>query len=246
MRTVIIDGDILIFQVAVNAENATQFEDDIWVLWADAKIAKNNIDEAIEAIVAKTDADDYIMAITSPNNFRKDVLPSYKSNRTSRKPMLLQPLRQHVFDHHINIMIDGLEGDDVIGIVATRPNDPVEYVMYSADKDMKTIPAPLWDEEDGMAITITEEQADRYWLFQTLTGDTTDGYKGLPRCGPVGANKILDKECTYQAVEEAYIKAGFTARECLQQARCARILRSSDFNETTQQPILWSPEYESE
>ena len=62
-RTVLIDADILAFQVSVNAETATEFEDDIHVLWADAKKARIDIDEAIEAIVAKVDADDYICCL---------------------------------------------------------------------------------------------------------------------------------------------------------------------------------------
>lgn len=242
-RTVLIDADILAFQVSVNAETATEFADDIHVLWADAKKAKIDIDEAIEAITVKVDADDYICCLTSPTNFRQDVLPSYKGNRSSsRKPMILPSLRQHMIDHHITVMIEGLEGDDCIGIYATDPNSDTEYVMYSADKDMKTIPALLWNEEDGMAYKISPEEAERYWLTQVITGDNTDGYKGLPKHGPVAAGKILDKECSYQAVEEAYLKAGLTERDCLQQARVARILHHSDFNQVNNKPILWSPE----
>ena len=242
-RTVLIDADILAFQVSVNAETATEFADDIHVLWADAKKAKIDIDEAIEAITVKVDADDYICCLTSPTNFRQDVLPSYKGNRaSSRKPMILPALRQHMIDHHITVMIEGLEGDDCIGIYATDPNSDTEYVMYSADKDMKTIPALLWNEEDGMAYKISPEEAERYWLTQVITGDNTDGYKGLPKHGPVAAEKILDKECSYQAVEEAYLKAGLTERDCLQQARVARILHHSDFNQVNNKPILWSPE----
>lgn len=241
--TVLIDADILAFQVSVNAETATEFADDIHVLWADAKKAKTDIDEAIEAIVAKVGADDSICCLTSPSNFRQTVLPSYKGNRAStRKPMILPALRKHMIDHHISLMIEGLEGDDCIGIMATSPDEETDYIMYSADKDMKTIPALLWNEEDNQAYKITPEEAERYWLSQVLTGDTTDGYKGLPKCGPVGANKILDKECSYQAVEDAYLKAGLTKRECLQQARVARILHFNDYNQETKQPILWSPE----
>ena len=241
MRTVLIDADILAFQVSVAAEVETEFHDDIHVLWADAKKAKQDIDEAVDAIIAKVDADDAILCLTSPNNFRKDVLPSYKGNRTGRKPMVLPAMRQHILDHHVSMMIDGLEGDDCIGIMATQPQHHTEYVIYSADKDMRTIPAPYWDEEDGMIVDQSIEAADRFWLTQVLTGDTTDGYKGLPNCGPVKANKLLDKDCSYEAVEAAYVAAGLTKRQCLQQARVARILRYEDFDQATEKPILWRP-----
>lgn len=241
-RTILIDADITCYQVAVTNEEPTRFDNGLWVLWADENKTKQDFDEAIDAIVENTEADDYILCLTSEHNFRKDILPSYKGNRKeTRKPMMLPFLRKHIMDHHRHEIREGLEGDDLMGIYATNPNLDGEFVIYSADKDMKTIPALLWSVEDGMPIKISEEEANRNWLFQTLTGDTTDGYKGCPNVGPVAANKILDKDCSWSAVVAAYEKAGLTERDALQQAQVARILRFDNYDLDTNTVKVWTP-----
>jgi DNA polymerase-1 len=144
----------------------------------------------------------------------------------------------------------GLEADDVMGILATRPG--VNCVIVSQDKDMKTIPGSVWNGEE--LTTYSEDEADYHHMLQTLTGDTADGYKGCPGVGKVKAEKIL-AACTvwedggktanvypmWPAVGTAYEKAGLTEADALQQARLARILRWSDWDRVNKQPILWSP-----
>ena len=88
---------------------------------------------------------------------------------------------------------------------------------------------------------ISQEDADRNWLFQALTGDATDGYKGLPKCGPVKANRILDDDCSWDGVLKAYLKAGLTEHEALQQAQVARILRYDDYDLETDTVKVWKP-----
>jgi hypothetical protein len=46
---------------------------------------------------------------------------------------------------------------------------------------------------------ITEAQADRFHMIQTLTGDVTDGYPGCPGIGPVKAEQILNVRETVPA-----------------------------------------------
>ena len=68
-----------------------------------------------------------------------------------------------------------LEADDAIGIYATS-ND--NCVMVSPDKDMKQIPGTLYNLDE--TITITPEDGWEWFLIQTLSGDSTDGYSGAP------------------------------------------------------------------
>lgn len=242
-RTVLIDADILCYTIAHINEQPTEFANGLFVLWADSNKAIMDLDEEIDRIVDKVDADDYILCLTHSENFRKDILPSYKSNRSSnRKPMLLPFLRDHIVKNLRHDVRKGLEGDDLLGIYATHPDLDGEYVIYSADKDMKTIPALLWNEEDGQIVKVSEEEANRNWLFQTLTGDTTDGYKGCPKVGPVAANKILDEDCSFDAVVKAYEKAGLSKFEAAQQAQVARILRFENYDLETDTIKVWSPE----
>ena len=83
-RMVLIDADITIYRVAAKNEEPTRFDNGLWVLWSDEAKTKKDFDEAIENIVETTKADDYLLCLTSKNNFRKDILPSYKGNRKDK------------------------------------------------------------------------------------------------------------------------------------------------------------------
>ena len=78
-------------------------------------------------------------------------------------------------------------------------------------------------------LEITAEDADRYFLTQVLTGDTADGYKGVPGIGRKKPKQYL-APTHWGAVEKA-IDAGLTKDDAIQQARLARILRWSDWHE---------------
>tara|TARA_R100001594_G_scaffold146624_1_gene198284 strand:- start:404 stop:871 length:468 start_codon:yes stop_codon:yes gene_type:complete len=142
---------------------------------------------------------------------------------------------------HDALIWSGLEGDDVLGIYGSEPNKNDERIIVSMDKDMKTVPCKLYNTkrpEDGIK-TITEEEADYWHLFQTLTGDVTDGYSGCPSVGEKTAKKILGDNPTWETVVDAYIKRGLTEDEALIQARVARILRFKDYDFVNNKPILW-------
>src|SRR5262249_32308655 len=143
------------------------------------------------------------------------------------------------------------EADDVMGILATRPGNE-DCVIVARDKDMKTLPAKVWD---GSSFKVyLPEMADYWHMYQTLTGDTADGYKGCPGIGPKKAEAILNactvwheggKSCDvfpmWPAVLAAFANAGLTEADALLQARLARILRWSDWCSKTKTPRLWSP-----
>lgn len=139
------------------------------------------------------------------------------------------------------IMFDGLEADDVMGILGSKNT---EFVLVSEDKDMKTIPCQLYNHKTQAVDIITKPEADYNFMLQTLTGDATDGYSGCPKVGPKTAEKILatDEERTLDwmwfKVVEAYKKAGFGEEYALTQARLARILRWREYNGHVK---LWTP-----
>ena len=82
-------------------------------------------------------------------------------------------------------------------------------------------------------------------MFQTLTGDKTDGYAGCPSIGPKTAEKILKGAETladmWTAVTDTYAKQKLSTEVALQQAQVARICRASDFNFKTKKVIPWTP-----
>lgn len=244
-QTVLIDADITAYQVCSSVELEWDWGDDIWSLVTDFKEVKRSFEEAIDKIVETTEADDVILCYTSPDNFRQDILPSYKGNRkATRKPMNLADLREWTKEKYEVATLPRLEGDDCLGILAgLKPNS----FVYSADKDMKTLPVRLWSQDDRLAYKNSEVIADWYWMSQTLSGDATDGYKGCPGIGPKRAADILgepgrhDLPELWEQVVKAYEKAKLTEDDALVQARCARILRHTDYNLDTGEITLWTP-----
>jgi DNA polymerase-1 len=238
-RTLLIDGDIVAYRYSSTVEQEVDWGDDVWSLWADAKEAKKLILQYLDQLVEVTAADDFIFTFSDKDNFRKTIYPDYKHNRKGkRKPTCYKGIKTWLEAEYESIDMPTLEGDDVMGILATSGKYE-ETVIVSEDKDMKTIPGLLWraaEMED-----ISEEYADYYHLYQTLVGDATDGYKGCKGIGDKRATDILSKDPTWEAVVKAYEKAGQTEEEALVQARLARILRASDYNTKTQEPILWTP-----
>lgn len=238
-RTLLIDGDIVAYRYSSTVEQEVDWGDDVWSLWSDAKEAKQLILQYLDHLVEATAADDFVFTFSDKDNFRKAIYPDYKSNRKGkRKPTCYKGVKTWLESEYESIEMPGLEGDDVMGILATSGKYE-ETVIVSEDKDMKTIPGLLWraaEMED-----ISEEYADYYHLYQTLVGDPTDGYKGCKGVGDKRATDILTKDPTWEAVVKAYEKAGQTEEEALVQARLARILRASDYNTNTKEPILWTP-----
>lgn len=190
-RTVLIDADIAAFQVASSSEEVYNFNGR-HVLHADLDKGIVEVENLIEWIIKTTDSDQAALFLTGDSNFRKGVLPTYKGNRKGvRKPMILQGLKDHMLTMPRAFLEEGLEGDDLIGIHATKPHKG-ERVIYSADKDLKTVPGLHWCPEDGEVIEITPHEADTFFFQQVLTGDAVDNYDGCPGVGEVSAKAMLE------------------------------------------------------
>ena len=243
IETVLIDADITAVQVCMSAEVETEWHDDIWTLHSDFKEVKANFKEAIDAIIDMTGAAKAELVFTDTENFRKSVYPPYKSNRkNSRKPMHLHRVRKWAFDNWECHQWPGLEGDDILGIIGTGDDSTG---IYSIDKDMATLPANLWSNDERFFYPQAERVADWYWMMQTLTGDPTDGYPGCPGIGKKRAADMLGEpgerslDDLWDQVVRIYESKDLTQDDALVQARCARILRNTDFEEG--EIKLWTP-----
>jgi len=243
MSLALIDSDILCYQAIASTEQEIDWGDDVWTLYTDLKQAKDVFNAAVDAITNKLRPDDILHCLSDhQNNFRKQVDPTYKSNRKgTRKPVGYKALRDWIVDTYPSMTMPNLEADDVMGILATKPENIGKCVVVSSDKDLKTIPCKLYRPMQDELLEITEAEADRYFFHQTLTGDTTDGYKGCAGVGEKTAIKILGNKPTWSLVEQAFLKAGMTQEQALQQARLARILRWSDWDEDKEAVKLWQP-----
>ena len=169
-----------------------------------------------------------------------DVEPTYKGGRKkTRKPVGYKALVEWVLDSYDSLRVDCLEADDVMGILGSMPN--TKAIIVSDDKDLKSVPGKLYRPQSNERLDISQSEADGYFLTQTLTGDPTDGYAGLAKCGPKTAEKILGTHPTWDAVVAAYQKQQLTADYALTQARLARILRHTDWDDEAGAVKLWEP-----
>ena len=244
-RIILIDGDVLVYKTAWAAEQIIDWGDGLVTLHSKVDEAASAIDAQIENIKKRLEPDEVQVALTchETRNFRLDIYPPYKEQRQEkRKPLVWKNMREHLLNAHGAKIRPNLEADDVLGILSTM-NSPHERIIVSIDKDFKTIPVKFFNLASGELSEITEMEADYHFLVQTLTGDSTDNYPGCAGIGPKRAAKILG-ECKgiaemWAAVVDTFKKNGFGEDFALTQARCARILRASDYDFTNKKPILW-------
>ena len=238
--TLLIDGDLYLFRSAIAVEEEIDWGNDIWSLSSDLKAAKALFKATIDAFKKELVVEDVIVTISGQNNFRKDILETYKGGRKKvRKPVGYKALVEWAMEEYDSIMVDCLEADDVMGIIGSMPN--TEAIIVSDDKDMKTIPCRLYRPTDNDRLVISDMEANRNFLIQALMGDMTDGYGGCPKVGIKTAEKILGNHPTWDAVVKQYQKENLTADYALTQARMARILRCTDWDDEKGEVILWTP-----
>ncbi|ALA81410.1 phage exonuclease [Stenotrophomonas maltophilia] len=269
----LIDADVLRYQLAFsNTANIDWNGDGNKVEAIQPERAKAKLEDYIDEIVEKFGARDYLLALScKKHNFRKDIDPTYKLNRASKdKPALWYVLDEFVYDEFGDkiVEIENLEGDDVLGLLASHPNPkraPGSRIVVSIDKDMQTIPGiRLYNPNrpDVGVRPISAHDADLFWMKQVLTGDQVDNYPGFPGIGHKGADELL------MPIHEAYRDASveehlgalwntvvttYTTRiprggteplskhDAIRQARLARILRYGDYNPKTKEVKLWKP-----
>lgn len=245
MTTLLIDADVVVYESCSSVEKEYHWGDDIWSLVSDAKEAKQIVDSKIHSLKKTLETDKVILVFSGMNNWRKEVLATYKAHRKGvRKPLAYAAVKQYVIDVYRSEMIETLEGDDVLGLLATGWKNIDDPIVVSTDKDMLTLPCKHYNPrkpEAGIKV-VSEEEADYNHLMQALVGDKADGYAGCPGVGPVTAEKLLKSdEDHWTSVVGAYEKKGLTEEDALVQAQIARILRHGEYDHTTNEVIYWQP-----
>lgn len=240
---VLLDADVMVYRAAFGVEQNTDWGEGQHSWHANLNDVKPVVTEMVREIQDTLNADKIVMALTCSDtpNFRKAVYPEYKANRVNvRKPLLWKATREYIIGKYDVRSKPNLEADDVLGIMATMPMPGAARVIASIDKDFLSVPGKFYNMKKKCMFDVSEEEADRAFMMQTLTGDQTDHYPGCPGVGPKSAEKILKFEeglpAMWKAVVQAYHNKGLTTADALAQARCARILRYADYNKG---PKLW-------
>lgn len=169
----------------------------------------------------------YEIFLTScSKSFRKSLTKTYKAKRKSN------PYVKLIREDYINngaIHSEIYEADDLIADRAKELGVD-NYIIVSADKDLKTIGGYVWSYytqrtkdsqgdyiqlENGIFETeykqkypefITNDEADYFFWQQMLQGDATDGIDGIKGIGPKKAEKLLDAtKCRFMCVAREYL-----------------------------------------
>tara|TARA_R110001606_G_scaffold399301_2_gene584116 strand:- start:7667 stop:8560 length:894 start_codon:yes stop_codon:yes gene_type:complete len=210
--TLLIDADIVAFRYASTNQQTFDWGDGITsTVLTELDIVQEQVRECLAGYLKVTKADDLIICLTdSKANWRKSVLPTYKSNRKDTvRPQLLEPLKQFMAEEYPSFRKPTLEADDVMGILSTHPKlIEGKKIIVSEDKDMKTIPGWLWNPaKDVEPWLVSEDEADYWHVLQTLMGDTTDGYTGCIGIGKDKANTLISNPVLYIPYEHE-LKSG--------------------------------------
>lgn len=195
MRTLLIDADILAYQVAAAGQRTTDWGDgDVTTHVEKLEDVTPILDHKLERLKEQLEADQYVICLSCPTEegWRKKILPTYKAGR-GPKPELLGPLKGYLRETYRTYEKPSLEADDVMGILSTHPSIiKGQKIIVSIDKDMKTIPGWLFNpDKDTKPRLISQEEADYWHLYQTICGDTADNYGGCPGAGPDKVDTIV-------------------------------------------------------
>ena len=242
--TLLIDADVLAFEAAVIAEEPIEWKDEMWTVHADMALAKARVVNRVEEFKDMMKTNKVTMCLTDRGNFRRVLNPDYKANRSkSRLPIILRQIKQWIMEEYDGQMWPNLEADDIISILATDKEMDEETIIVSIDKDFKSVPGIFYDYNRGEYHQPTEEEADNYHLVQTIAGDHTDGYSGVPGIGLTRAERLLQKEgYTWETVTKCYEKAGLSEQDALTNAWMARLLRAENYSfRTNTIKKLWTP-----
>lgn len=249
---VLFDGDLLCYQASSSVQKDIDWGDGLYTCHAFLGDAQdvlystlNGILKDIEGYLSEVSDVEYYFMFSGDKNFRKTIDPNYKGNRANkRKPTCYHALIESLYDldmDHLAILSEEyLEGDDLLGIYATRY--PKDSLIVSMDKDFKTVPCYFYNYGTKKLLDTHNEYL--YWLaFQTLTGDTTDNYFGCKGVGKVKAKNILDSyEGDYwKAIVDTYKKAGMTEEDAIRNLRLAHILWDGDYDFVKKEVLFSNP-----
>ena len=235
----LIDADFIVYKCCAACETEIDYGEDVIFVTSNFSDAYKAVKREIEQIqnifgsFAKP-----ILFFSDVKNFRKKISPDYKGHRNRKKPCgYKRVIRNLKIEYDVCIMPE-LEADDAMGIYATKLTG---NIIVSPDKDMRQIPGKLYNLDD--TTTITPEEGARWHLIQTLAGDQTDGYSGVPGIGVKRAETLFNKEgYSWATVVKAFEDKGLTEEDALLNARLARILTVEDYDSKQKEPRLWTPE----
>ena len=189
---------------------------------AEKRLDKNPLDVVSKEVLSTCQPSKYVP------NFRDKVAKKkvYKGSRKTSRPLHYQNLVEYVLATREVVLAEGCEADDLLAVWQCKA-EPLTTIICSRDKDLKIVPGMHFGWACGFQPQFGPAQVTKYgeislnkrrtevkgtglkfFYSQILTGDKTDDYPGLPRCGAVKAFDMLeqcnDEAEMFKAVYGAY------------------------------------------
>ena len=232
----LIDADYIVYKGCAGAEDEIDWGDDVITVISKFSDAMSFVTRDINKIKNEFmwDTPEVVLFFSDSKNFRKKIYPDYKGHRNRKKPCGYRRVISELSKYYEVIRLPELEADDAMGIYATaNPGN----IICSPDKDMKQIPGKLYNMDE--TVTITPEEGKQWHYIQTLAGDQTDGYSGVPGIGVKRAVSLFEeKGYNWNTVVEAFKDKGLTEDDALLNARLAKILTNKEYDGRV---IDWTP-----
>ncbi len=235
---ILCDADFIVYKACAAAETEVDFGNDVILVTSNFSNAYSAVKREISKIENKLGGfSDTILFFSDSVNFRKKIMPEYKGHRNRKKPCGYKRVINALKKEYKVIIKPGLEADDGMGIYATKyPGN----IIAAPDKDMRQIPGKLYNFDE--TFTIPPIDGAKWHLIQSVSGDQTDGYSGVPGIGVKRAEALFnEKGYSWKTVLGAFKDKGLSEEEALMNARLARILTADDYDFDKKEPKLWSP-----
>ena len=128
----LVDADIVAFKAASAVETATDWGDGLWTLHGYEKDAHDYCETYFESIKQTLGSGRLVLYLSDKDNWRKDILPTYKANRTgSRKPMLLPAIRQWMIDKYKAVSKEELIFKNYLVLAAEQDTQELKDLLVS-------------------------------------------------------------------------------------------------------------------
>lgn len=200
MRLALVDGDVLVYSggFAADAQAKAQYIQrhgsdegfDIKLHHTPVEYALQAVKQKLNGVQERVEADDRLVYLSHPVNYREQMFPDYKANRdTTHKPFWHAEVLAYLLEKQgAQYSEMGDEADDALGrkqMELLSADGFVEPIICSVDKDMDMIPGLHYNwsktrEAEGV-YEASDPECLRIFYTQMLTGDSTDNIPGLYR-----------------------------------------------------------------
>lgn len=212
-RLALLDGDVLLYQNGFASDaaakalyrqknNGSDEGFDIQEHHEPLEYCLHGAKETIDSIMRAAEADDKMVWLSHPVNYREQFYPEYKMNRdVTHKPFWYDELKEYLLDRHNALFSEqGDEADDALGMAQMRAiAKGEETIICTIDKDLDMIPGLHYNfsknnREKGVYVMQDPDALSRFYT-QIVTGDSADNIPGLYAWS--GKKTKARKELTY-------------------------------------------------